>query len=592
MFKMKFRNFFKNKCQGDFRLFLFWGTLCIFANVICTASTSYDGDQGYWSGWVQQLMNRGFGGFDGNYPPLYVIWLWIVGQIHSLFGLAVGKTFFLKFICLWPVYLSHLFLVDWLCRVAEKFKYPQWKKHLLLGFVALNPALLLDGPVWGQVDLFPVVIAALAIYCVSRPRYIFLASMLYMLALLSKFQMIAFLPVFGGLFIRNWRTSWKGLPLAVVGTALVLLPFIVGGNLLPLLSRAYIDTTSQYAYATYNAANIWILLAGNVAPDNVPIWGASADGLGSLLKPIVLGKILFVIISVFTLVKSILCKNIRTAFALCSLNGLAFFVVLPGMHERYLLYAVPMALCWLVWDMRRGGIPCVFIAVVAALNVNLINSFRGPDVWKIVSVAGCIALLISLLVVASPKALGNLVCKMKNVSLPRCLSPFAPYILLIAVLLVEGGFLIARNRPIWVPKGDNVVLLTDLPWKKSEQSYGRPKVNESVEGHVLTLGNRVYLYGIGSHAPSNLAFGIPENADTLFVGAGIDDECNGEGSVIFIVKVDGKEAWRSNLLRGRDGTEFTSVPLQGANLLELETDPNGSNNCDHADWLNAYIKLR
>ena len=272
------------KYRNNLKLFIFWGVICLLANVICTAANSYDGDQGYWAGWVQQLMDKGFGGFDGNYPPLYVLWLWVVAKVHSLFGVAVGKTFFLKFICLWPIFFSHLFLVDWLCRIAEKFNYPQWKKHLLLAFIALNPALLLDGPVWGQVDLFPVVIAALAIYCISRPRYIFLASMLYVLALLSKFQMIAFLPIFGGLFIRNWRISWKGLPLAVVGAALVFLPFIVGGNLLPMLNRAYVMTMSQYAYATYNAANIWILLAGNVAPDNVPIWGVSADGIGFLLK--------------------------------------------------------------------------------------------------------------------------------------------------------------------------------------------------------------------------------------------------------------------------------------------------------------------
>ena len=338
MFMYKFRN--------NLKLFILWGTICLLANVICTASTPYDGDQSFWVGWVRQLMDGGFGGFNGNYPPLYVFWLWVVAQIHALLNFTVDKTFFLKFICLWPVFFSHLFLVDWLCRITEKFNYPQWKKHLLLAFVALNPALLMNGPVWGQVDLFPVVLAVLAIYCISRPRYIFLASMLYLLSLLAKFQMIAFLPIFGGLFIRHWRTSWKGLPLAIVGAAIVLLPFAIGGNLLPMLTRAYVQTTSQYPYATMNAANLWILLVGNAAPDNVPIWGVSADGIGALLKPSNLGRILFVLVSVFVLVKSILCKNIRTAFALCSLNGLAFFMLLPGMHERYLLYAVPMAICW------------------------------------------------------------------------------------------------------------------------------------------------------------------------------------------------------------------------------------------------------
>ena len=579
---------FMYKYRNNLKLFIFWGIICLLANVVCTAGSAYDGDQGYWSGWVQQLMNKGFGGFDGNYPPLYVIWLWVVAQIHSLFGIAVGKTFFLKFICLWPIFFSHLFLVDWFARIAEKFNYPQWKKHLLFAFVALNPALLLDGPIWGQVDLFPVVIAALAIYCISRPRYIFLASMLYMLALLSKFQMIAFLPIFGGLFIRNWRTSWKGLPLAVVGSALVLLPFIVGGNLLPMLSRAYVQTMSQYAYATYNAANLWMILAGNVAPDNVPVFGASADGLGALLKPIVLGKILFVIISVFTLIKSILCKNVRTAFALCTLNGLAFFVLLPGMHERYLTYAGPMALCWFMWDMRRGGIPCLLITLVSALNVNMINSFKGQDVWTIVSVMGCFALVVSFFVVAMPKVTGKIVDNVGSISIPS----WIPYALLAVILLIEGSVLAYRSRPVLIPEGDNIVLLTDLNWVRSEQSYKFPKINYSVDDHELISGNRIYKYGIGSHAASYFVMELPENADSLFVGAGIDAECYNEGSAVFIISIDGNQVWRSSLMRGSSGVEFARIPLQGGSRLELETDPNGSNNCDHTDWLNGYVKLR
>jgi Gpi18-like mannosyltransferase len=576
------------KYRNNLKLFIFWGVICLLANVVCTASTPYDGDQSFWVGWVQQLIDGGFGGFKGNYPPLYVFWLWVVAQIHAVLDIAVDKTFFLKFMCLWPVFFSHLFFVDFLCRITEKFNYPDWKKHLLIAFVALNPAILINGPVWGQVDLLPVVLAVLAIYCISRPRYIFLASMLYLLALLAKFQMIAFLPIFGGLFIRNWRTSWKGIPLAVVGAAVVLLPFAIGGNLLPMLSRAYVQTTSQYPYATMNATNLWVLLVGNAAPDNVPIWGVSADGLGFLLKPAILGKILFVIVSVFVLIKSILCKNIRTAFALCTLNGLAFFVLLPGMHERYLLYAVPMAICWLVWDMCRGGVPCLLITLVATLNVNLINPFRGDDVWNTVSMAGCIALVASLLVVAMPKTVNKVLYGIKKVSFPA----WIPYVLLSVILLIEGSCIAYRNRPIVAPKGKNIVLLENLSLRQSEQGYGTPKTNRSVDSHMLIVGKQVYKNGLGTHAPSKFVYDLPKNADALFIGAGIDDECYDQGSAIFIIRVDGKEAWRSPLVRGVDSAFFTQVPLQGATLLELETDPDGPNNCDHTNWLNGYIKLR
>ena len=144
------------KYAKDAKFFLLWGSLCVLANILLTFGNSYDGDQSFWVGWVQQLMDGGFGNFKGNYPPLYVFWLWVVAQVHTIFGIAVGKTFLLKFICLWPVYFSHLFLVDWLCRFTGKFGGPQWRRHLLIGFVALNPAILLNGPIWGPGACPPV----------------------------------------------------------------------------------------------------------------------------------------------------------------------------------------------------------------------------------------------------------------------------------------------------------------------------------------------------------------------------------------------------------------------------------------------------
>jgi Gpi18-like mannosyltransferase len=53
---------------------------------------------------------------------------------------------------------------------------------------------------------------------------------LFMLGLLTKFQMIMFLPVFGALSLRYRKVMWQGL-LAMAGVfLLVFLPFIIAGN--------------------------------------------------------------------------------------------------------------------------------------------------------------------------------------------------------------------------------------------------------------------------------------------------------------------------------------------------------------------------
>ncbi len=576
------------KYAKDAKFFLLWGSLCVLANILLTFGNSYDGDQSFWVGWVQQLMDGGFGNFKGNYPPLYVFWLWVVAQVHTIFGIAVGKTFLLKFICLWPVYFSHLFLVDWLCRFTGKFGGPQWRRHLLIGFVALNPAILLNGPIWGQVDMLPVLLAMLSIYCISRPGKIKYASMFFVLSVLTKFQMIMFLPVFGGLFLRHWRISWKGLPFALLGAVVVLLPFTISGNLVRMLTNAYVQTSSQYPYATFNGANLWMLLAGNATPDNVPIWGVKDFGLGFLLKPSVLGRVLFVAVSLLVLVKSLFCRSVRTAYALCTLNAVAFFVVLPGMHERYLLYAVPAALCWAVWDIRRGGIFCLLVTLVASMNVNFINTFKGHYAWVVASSIGCIALVAMIVVIAFPKISSKAVSAVSRVTLPF----YAVYIALLVILLVECGDLLYQNRPVKPPLDDKNVLLTSLPVVREYQGYKMPRINESVDGRLLTSGDRLYKNGIGTHAPSQIAYELPENADTLYLGAGIDDEVYDRGQARFSVKLDGVIVWESPTLRGRDNPVFTTIPVRGGRHLELLTDPDGDDNSDHADWLNAYLKLR
>ena len=72
---------------------------------------------------------------------------------------------------------------------------------------------------------------------------------------------------------------------------------------------------------------------------------------------------------------------------------------------------------------------------------------------------------------------------------------------------------------------------------------------------------------------------------------GIDDETGGKGSVIFDVLVDGKRAFRSDVLTG------TSAPLvldrldiSGAKLLTLRVDYATLGDIqDHADWCDAMV---
>ena len=265
------------------RLFLIWAFACIGANLFCTVCGAYQGDEGYWSDWLRQLMDGGFGGFHGNYPPVYVWWLWAVSRIYSVTGLGSDKNYLLKFLCLWPVFFAHLGLLQIVWKWTVRRNLPALQLNLILAFTALNSALLAGGPMWGQVDIVPLFIAVAAFSLLFTPGRAKWAFPVFVLAILTKLQMIAFLPVFGALCLRRVRIAWKGIPIALGFAVLVLLPFIIAGNVKELLSEAYVTSAPMYPYSSYNAANLWMWTQGNVCLDTLPLFGLSVDGIGKYI---------------------------------------------------------------------------------------------------------------------------------------------------------------------------------------------------------------------------------------------------------------------------------------------------------------------
>ena len=570
------------------KYFLVWGIVCLIANLFCTQAAAFGGDQGYWENWVRQLANDGLERFNGNYPPLYVFWLWVVAQVHNLANIPIEKGALLKFFCLWPVYFGHVGLVDIASRLVARFRLPNLFAHLALAFVALNPALLLDGPIWGQVDLFPCIFGMAALYCINFRGLYKYASMFFALALLAKFQMILLLPIFGGMFLRRYRQSWRGLPLMAVAIALVFLPFLVAGNLSNLLTHAYLNTTEQYPFSTYNAANIWMFFVGNTSRDVNPLFGLSPEGIGILLSPAWIGKILFVIVSAYVLKCALFAKNLRRTFELATWEAFAFFLLLPGMHERYLIYAIPFACVWMVLDMRKAWPWSLLVTAVCAMNISMINGFKGADLWTYVSGLAILCFVAGVVNNFAPKAFPNLVKILEQIPFPRW-TPYAVLCLFIFPMLISE---IVGLMPVNVELRSNQFFLTDLPIDRFTQQYKTPRKGRAVDGNALSVRGQQYKNGIGTHANSELYFKLPENADTLEFVVAIDDESGGSGSVRFSVCTPEETLWTSDVVFGNKKPQSGKVYVGGKSVIYLKADADGDNAYDHADWLNVIVTTR
>ena len=119
-----------------------------------------------------------------------------------------------------------------------------------------------------------------------------------------------------------------------------------------------------------------------------------------------------------------------------------------------------------------------------------------------------------------------------------------------------------------------------------DRSNGEQKAGD---GKTITLGGKKYARGFGTHAGSELRFGLAGTNGavcTRFTAdIGIDAEVGRKGSVVFQVFLDGVKAYDSGVMRGSSATKQVDVPINGQQQLRLVvTDAGDGISYDHADW--------
>ena len=169
-----------------------------------------------------------------------------------------------------------------------------------------------------------------------------------------------------------------------------------------------------------------------------------------------------------------------------------------------------------------------------------------------------------------------------------------------------------ENKPTPPPIEDNMIFLSDYLKNDSSkllQYTGYDPVNEespspgldtAYDGEMLKMYGILYAKGIGMHSNSDLdtetilEIDIKDAGFTQFTATvGMYDsnwpqevERNVAG---FIVLVDGKQVYSSDLMYYDTKPEEISVSLAGASTLTLQHDPNLTPYSDNAIWANALL---
>jgi len=272
----------------------------------------------------------------------------------------------------------------------------------------LNPAVLLAGPVWGQVDAASALAYLAALLAVAAGWYP-AAGALAVLAMLTKPQAgLVALPVAVVAFLRGRRrAAGTASPLVRVAVGALVAYVVVAGPLRldPIRFVDRVMTVGALKPSTsLNAPNLWGMLVGYAVPDGPLFW---------------VGAILLLIGLVVALLPLRRRQDLSTILTVGLFVVFAFYFLPTRVHERYLFPAMallaPMAAAnWRVFGgylfMTAGFALTILYALVTTTpfglprSVELLLVSRTSAIWIGLTLMATAATLAILLLRPPPGA--------------------------------------------------------------------------------------------------------------------------------------------------------------------------------------------
>ena len=132
--------------------------------------------------------------------------------------------------------------------------------------------------------------------------------------------------------------------------------------------------------------------------------------------------------------------------------------------------------------------------------------------------------------------------------------------------------------------------ISELEPRRTTPGWRQYELNRTITGKGLTLNGQTYLSGFGLPRNAEAEYELKGMCDTFQATVGIDDGSNDQSSEEFVVMGDGKELWRSGVLKKADGTKNVKVNVRGVQhlLLRVNAGPTGGGG-DQADWVEAKL---
>lgn len=310
------------------RILLLLILLGIISRIILINVPGFKVDVDAWFAWAERLNQVSFSQFYShqiwtNYTPGYLYVLWMLGFLKDFF--QINTPLFYLILKL-PSIISEIILGIFIYIIIAR-------KSTLWGLIAavsilLNPALIFNSAIWGQIDGLFTLILVLSVYYFNYKRFL-LSSFLFGLGFLIKPQAILLLPVFALYFFKNLKIKYLTIFVIVAPVVILILssPFFIQQPIFGIINLFFkmagdYSTISLFAYNFWGGVGFWI-------PDQT-IW----NGLSYKIWGYILYLLYWIVVGYFYLKKGL------SLYAIAALFALSFFFLPTRVHERYLYSAL------------------------------------------------------------------------------------------------------------------------------------------------------------------------------------------------------------------------------------------------------------
>ncbi|HEX6976933.1 MAG TPA: phospholipid carrier-dependent glycosyltransferase [Patescibacteria group bacterium] len=320
---------------------------------------SFQIDMGTWLAWAGRLRDLGFDKFYSDtvwtqYTPGYLYWLWVMGKTGIISEVAIKL----------PVILADIGVGVIIWNLVRKVG----KNTALAAFFAytLNPVVIFNGSVWGQIDGIFTLFLFLAVYLINEKKSVVLGWSMWAIAFLIKPQAFAILPFLVLITLKKY-TIKQILKAGIVTLLLILalsIPFFPTNPIFGLPDLIN-KMSLYYPYTSVFAFNVWTL---------VGMWKAdSTTFLGIQYFYIGIGMYALSLLFLFWKFRNKLDEQ-KIVYLVVALSWIAFFLFPTRVHERYLFPAYAFLITGSA--LSKSKALSIFYVVLSFLNfLNLYHPY-------------------------------------------------------------------------------------------------------------------------------------------------------------------------------------------------------------------------